>query len=98
MIATFFGMAPLDAYHVRCRGVIMDRNIVRSAGKAGPTGNPLVDSLAQLRAALVAAGLDGIEIAPRPTEGRPTRFERMLDEDYGPAPTPLTAPERKATL
>jgi len=44
-------------------------------------------SIAQLRAGLVAAGFDGIETEPRPTEGRPNSFEQMLDEEYGPAPT-----------
>lgn len=64
--------------------------------KALEAANPLVDSLAHLRAGLVAAGLDGIEIEPRSTQGRPNSFEQMLDEEYGPAPAPASAPARKA--
>ncbi|MEJ8846828.1 type II toxin-antitoxin system prevent-host-death family antitoxin [Variovorax rhizosphaerae] len=64
--------------------------------KERQAGNPLVDSLAHLRAGLVAAGFDGIELEPRPTEGRPNAFEQMLDDEYGLAPTPAAAAVRKA--
>lgn len=57
--------------------------------------NPLVDSLARLREALGVAGLDRIDIEPRPTENRPNAFEQMLDDEYGPAPQPGVSGKKK---
>jgi prevent-host-death family protein len=63
--------------------------------KARRAAPPLADSFGRLRAELTSAGLDGIDIEPRPIEGRPNSFEQMLDEEYGAVPPP-TAPARKA--